>query len=788
MTLLRKCLRDLRQALWAWLAVACITALGVGIFFGFRSCYGILTGAHQAFLRQHRLPDLILSLEGIPPESLPRLLLDFPIQELSGRSRAKAQVHLEGQAPIEAHALGIPCPRRPVLADLRLVEGRWPSPAPAPELLLHPEFAHAHGLRPGHQLRLQIEGTSRSFAITGLAEDAEHVLLLPPSGGLAPDPERFGVVWMAEPNLAGWRGAPGTVNEVLLTLPGSASPEATQAGLERRLEPFGYLQGHGPRGWPAVQILEDKIQGLEGVSVAIPSLFLVLAAALLHLLLGRLVEDQRTTLGTLRAVGYTQAQITWHVLSFGWIAAGFGGLGGLLVGSSLQRAMLKEYAKAFSLPGLVPEFSAPLAAAALAVALGAGLLGAWGASWRAARLSPAESMRPRPPEVGRRNLLEALPFLWKALPFALQLPLRGIFRNPRRSLVSTLAVSFAASLVVSIMALLDASSFLVRHHFEELSHEDWRVQLLHPIPVLRGRELVEVPSRAQIEAQLEVGVELLFEGRRKKLSLTGISPQARLTTPLDARGQKVTIPPAGLVLARALAERLGVRAGDRIQVRPLEGSRKPFEETVTGVVDVYIGLSAWCQRESLARHLGSPGTANVFLLRGLAPGDSRKLSQTLETSPQILGALERTRALELFETRIADAQRGALRAITIMAWILALAVLINHLLVTFHERRRELATFRTLGFTEAQVARILFVEAGLLAGLGSLLGLLGGKVLLVGMALSLGTDLFRFPARQSLSSLVGACLTMLLASLAAALLTRWVLHRFAWLEALKIKE
>jgi len=427
-------------------------------------------------------------------------------------------------------------------------------------------------------------------------------------------------------------------------------------------------------------------------------------------------------------------------------------------------------------------------AVGVGLALLCGVTGSLFGAWRAARLHPAEAMRPAPPERAGRVLLERWPWLWARIPFRWKMTLRNIFRNPFRGAVSVFAAAVATALVVMTLCMTDSLDYLMRHQFERVSHEDITASLRDPRGVQGAEELRSLPEVALTEGHLAVPVTLTNGSRSKRTGITGLPETLRLHTPLDAEERPVAVPEGGLLLSAKLAELLDVRPGSRVRMRPLIGRRQEVETVVAGVVETYLGLSCYASIETLSRLLGEEPVANLLLLK-LQPGtDAGMVLPELKRRPGVVGLGERTRSLTQMEATFGESMGSMLAIMVFFAGTIAFGSVLNTALVSLGERQRDVATLRVLGYTYPQVAMVFSGESLLLNGIGILLGLAAGVGLTELITLAYNTELFRFPAVVPPMRLVQSALLMGAAVLAAQAIIFRMIARLDWLEVMKLRE
>ena len=790
-TILRSLLREVRLRLGPILVLVALGAVGSACLLGMLAVYFDLDASRARFYRDQRLADFNLALKRAPPQALEAAGRHPNVRHLEGRVRIEARIDLPGlPEPITSTALSLPRIRRPVLNDIRLVSGSWFQGARDDQTILNQAFAKAHDLRPGDYVDALILGRQQRLLVVGTAQAPEFVYVLPPAGGIVPDPGRTGVLYLPLDTLQDWAGLNGAYNE-FLGMARDPRPQVlrkTLKDLERELDPYGVTLTMTRDELPSVQFLANELDELEVSATIFPALCLGVVALVLHIVTGRLVTQQRTTIGTLRALGYSRAFVVRHFLGYGVLVGLGSALGGLALGYWLQVSMIALYHDYFELPDLVAGTYPKLLAVTLGVGLAFAVAGTVLAALRAAALPPAEAMRPPPPEKGGRIVLERLSLLWQVLPFPARLVLRSIFRNPFRSLVSILTSVASTALLVEALSMVAALQVMISHEFQRTSHQDLTIAFREPV----GREVVaevaHLPEVLLVEPQLGVSADFSNGPYEKRTGLTGLAEGNRLFTPLADDGSPIQVPAEGLVLARKLAEVLHVRPGDRVRLRPLMGTRRIQEAPVAAVVDTYMGLAAWCRLEYLSRLIGEEWAANSALVDLSTPRPTPRLLGLLAERPAVVGVEQRVRALERIRELLDQSFGTSLLILIFFSGLMAFGSVLNTAMVSLEERRREVGTLRVLGYTPAMVARIFAGETALLSLLGIAVGLVAGIGLVHLVVQAYSRELFRLPAVIPPEALFQAALVMLLFVGAAQLLVWRMVARLPWLEVFKVRE
>lgn len=789
--MLRKLVRDLLQRKGSLLVLVIIAAVGVSCYVGMAGVFRDMDGARAEYYRDYRLADFTVDLKRAPAWTV-SLVRSLPnVRAARGRVSLAVLLDVPGvQDPVSGRAISMPEKRDDVINGILLCSGTWFSGRSDREVIINDAFARENGLHPGSRLKVLLLDKQHELLVVGTAMSPEFVYVLPPGGGLAPDPKHFGILYLGEGFLRKSAGLEGAYNQVV-GLAHDSSPAAlrhTLALIEARLDAYGVTNTTPVQDQPSVRYLADELKGLKVTAATMPVIFLGVAALVLNVLMARMVVQHRTLIGMLRAIGYTPGFITRHYLSFGALVGMAGGVLGVIVGNRLQLGMGILYARYFALPSIEAHFYGDVVCVAVGTSLAFAVAGTLKGVHAAARLRPAEAMRPPPPEKGVRIFPERFVFLWRRLPFRWKMILRTVFRNPFRSSVSVFAAVVSTALIFAAFSNLDAMNYLIDYEFEKILHQDMTVAFRDPRGRRSAGEIAHLPTVSAVEPQLNVVCDLSNGSLRKRIGVTGIAPGNRLYTPLDGAGRPIVVPHAGIVLTKKLAEILKARPGDALRLRPLVGRRVEVTAPVVGVVDTFLGLSAYADIGYLSRLIGEEWSANTMLCSLFAGGRQAPLVRGLKERPAVVGIGRRPRLLAQIDEAFQQTMGVMIMVLILFAGLVAFGSVLNTALVSLSEREREVGTFRVLGYTPCEVLAVFAGESFLLNSLGVAAGMAAGVGLAKLLSTAYNTELYRFPAVFYPSRFaISAALMIAFITLAQLVIYR-VIQKLAWLEVLKYKE
>ncbi len=785
----RKLLRDTRLAAGRLLAIAGILAVGVACYIEMQSAYDNLTAARERFYAECRMADFSLELKKVPVAELAGLRQIAEIAELQPRIRFYATVDIEHKAELlNAQVLSLPDRRTSVLNDIRLRRGGYFTPQRDNEVIVIDSFARKHGLHPGGKIHLILNNTRQELFIVGTAISSEFVYLVGP-GSLVPDPEHFGVFYLKQSFAEEVFDFRGAANQVLgrLTSEARGRPDDVLRRAEVRLQPFGVVTTTPLRDQPSNRYLSEEINGLATFTTILPMIFLTVAAMVLNILMTRWTEQQRTLVGTLKAVGYSDLQVAAHFLKFGLLVGLAGGAAGSALGYGLAHWITGVYAQFYEFPALENRFYPGTTLVAVAASVACSVLGSLHGARQVLRLSPAEAMRPRPPLQGGAIFLERLHWLWRPLSFGWRMVLRDVTRQRVRTLAGMFAAAMGTCILVTGLNLNLALRHLIEFQFELVQRSDMDLVFKDE----RGREALDEarrwPGVDWAEPLLEVSCTFVNGPYAHRGAVQGLRPDARLTIPRDTHGRRVPIPSSGLAMTRMLAEKLHVGPGDWIEIRPTQGARRVQHVQVVHIVDGYIGLAVYADWHFLNRLVDEAAALNgVQLALDQRPENLRALHRHLKQLSGVQGISTRQDTIRNLNDTILKVQSIFIGILIGFAGVIFFGSVLNSSLINLAERQTEVATFRVLGYGPWEVGGLFLRESMVVNVLGMLLGCPLGFYLSRLMAAIYNTELVRIPiwfSPGATTILLGA----LFALMAHAVVQRSI-HRLDWLAALKVKE
>ena len=451
----RKVLRDLWRMRFQILAVALLIGCGVAVATMSFSAQAALSRAQRTFYAATRFADVFADAKRAP------VSLVADLSAIDGVTRADARLvgyglmNLPGLTrPATTRLIALPEDSGSALNRLSLVRGRLPDPGRLDEVVALATFLEAAHVRLGQRLTAVVGGREVAFTVVGAALSPEYIYVPSPESFM-PDDAHQAVFWAPRMAVEQATGTAGVFNSVSLGLASGASPEAVLREVDRALAPYGGRAALARKDQPSHAFLNAELKELSTSATILPPFFLIVAAALVHLTVVRMVEAEREQIGLLKAFGYSDAEAAAPYLklaaAIGLIGAGLGGLTGAWLGV----AIVDLYRDYFRFPVLDPGFHWPAFLAAAAIAVAAALGGSLVAVRRAAALSPAVAMQPPRPAAYRPSAIDRMLQRVK-VDQATRMILRHVERYPARAGLAVLGLAASLALLISSQFLFDS--------------------------------------------------------------------------------------------------------------------------------------------------------------------------------------------------------------------------------------------------------------------------------------------------------------------------------------------
>lgn len=786
----KKLFRAIREGWGQSLAVVLVVGSGIANYICLNSAYTDLSRTRDAYYRAQRLADTELIVERAPQASVFRLE-DLPgVREVRGRIVGECNVDLEGvDEPRTGRIVSMPPVPTPVMNDIVLRSGKYFDEGAQDQVILSEKFAEANRLTLGDRLDITVKSKRYSLRVVGTAISPEFVYLIRNVQELIPAPERFGVLWVPTAFAETAMDMKGSCNSFLGVLDEPQQATAVLDAAEKLMKPFGVHAKVTRNEMISNRFLKDELHGLSVSARVVPAIFMAIAALILFVLLNRMVRNERTQIGLMKAYGYSDFAVALHYVQYAGLLTLGGCVAGFLGGQLLARGLVEGlYAQFYVFPDLASRVYPEVLVRSTAIAGAAAIAGAVFAAAQAAAIQPADAMRPEPPRTAHRIFLEAVPGVWRRVSFLWKMILRNILRNRVRAAITSFGVAVSMALLLLGFFMIDALDYGLTFQFRRVQREDVRVSFVLEEGRRALHELAQLPGVRRAEPMLQYPFEVRAGWRRKELGIIGVPPGSEMQNLMDFQLRDIAVPEEGLVITEFLSKELGIVPGDVIQVKPLMGKvTREQPVIVSRISEQFLGNSGYMDLGALSRLLGEGEVLNAALLR-IEPEAAPAIKKALKDVPGIASVGFKEESFRSLRETIGNNIKVQNMMVLLFAGVIACSVIYNVTAVSLAERQRELASLRVLGLSTQEVGKIIYNENLVLSVLGVALGVPLGQWFCAWIVSAYSNELFRLPFVILPKSYALAAVMTLLFVIFANLLVRRRIRGLDLVEVLKERD
>ena len=544
-----------------------------------------------------------------------------------------------------------------------------------------------------------------------------------------------------------------------------------------------------------VSFIQDT-ESVANIGKVFPIVFFIVATLISLTSMTRMVEEQRTQIGTLKALGYHKIQIAAKYIIYASLACVLGGILGMSVGFVLiPKVIWMMYEMMYQIRDIVLSFDWYNGGMGL-ILMSLCMIGATiYAAWKELINTPATLMRPKAPKMGRRVLLERLTFIWKRLSFSQKVTIRNIFRYKKRVLMTIIGILGCTSLILAGFGLKDSISQIMPNQFEKVFSYDMQISLKSGLDQSQQEQIKQyIQSKEEVQKSIET---YMSSGTVKNGDL---EEDVQIIVPKEKNEikdmihlvditsrQQIDLPEDGVCLTDKAAQLLGVQEGDIITLVDADEEEKQVKISyiVENYVSHYIYLSSQVYEELYQKDYET----NVMLIQNkeLSTEQEDNLATDLIGQNEVATVSRISTMVKSMDDTLKSLNYVVLILI-ISAGLLAFVVLYNLSNVNISERIRELATIKVLGFYDKEVYSYVTRETVLLTLIGIALGLIGGYFLSYFIIDTCEINMLRFNKVVEPISYVYAALITIAFTVIVNIVTYFALKKIDMIESLKSVE
>lgn len=536
----------------------------------------------------------------------------------------------------------------------------------------------------------------------------------------------------------------------------------------------------------------DAITTITNISKLFPVIFYLVAVLISLTSMTRMIEEERTEIGTLKALGYTNGQIIIKYILYAFLACMIGGFLGMTVGFYLiPNIVWNIYSAIYTIPEFYTAYRLDIGLQGLIIAFlcicGATIV----VAIKELKNMPAVLMRPKAPKNGKKIWLERCTFFWKRLNFSKKVTTRNIFRYKKRAIMTVVGIAGCTGLMVTGFGLRDSVLDIPESQYGDIFTYDMSISLSNNAAMYEVENLVKTDENINGYSKV-CASSVKIKGSEANYDTAIFIPDSipdfeKMCNLKDVEThEKLNISNEGIIISDKIAEFVDAKVGDSVVL--IDNDNLEYSFKVTGIAENYVSNYIYMSKEFYEANVKSYKT-NMLLLdvKEISKDEKDNLSEKLLNINGVASVSMISDMMNAIKDMLGSLNYVVIILIVASA-LLAFVVLYNLANINIGERQREIATLKVLGFYDKEVDNYINKENLVFTAFGVIIGLVFGYFLTDMIVASVEIDKLRFIRRILPQSYVFAAVITTIFSLTVNYIIHFVLKKIDMIESLKSVE
>ena len=727
--LFRKMLRDYKANFGAFFSVFLLAALAMALFCTFEGHVLSQKVARENYHKECNLSDVWMYGEGFSDDELDT------VRNLDFVKDAQLRMSVTGSAPdCDGAQVDLYLERENLVDTPYYISGEPFDPTDTDGIWLANAFARLRNIKVGDDFTIEYNGITFTREVKGLVESAEYEFR-EADGDADVYLENIAIVYMSydafpirdyinhmvdkisDEKLA--KIMPYTQMIIVTTDGGGlAHEEALAESIDH-----DYSAIVDRKSIPGLARLDSELEQHQSFSYLFVIIFVGIAILVIATSMGRMVEQQRTQIGTMNALGLKRHKIMRHYISFSLVVSVVGVVIGLLVGTLWgSPAVIGMFANWYVVPGLHSVFH-PMYLIIAAGIVAVCVLASYISCRKLLRIKPAEALRPAAPKKGKKCIFERLPF-WKKLSFTSQYNLRDISRAKLRSFMCVIGTAVGMLLMIYAVGCNELLGSMIEINFNRVTVGEYQIKFSEDAKTETVDDMAEeLDGEMVMMNQVEVAKEKNAPSDKKKKETVTVLEGKNLYNILDLNNQVKKLTPGTIGISRKLAADLDVKEGDTIYWHLY--TKNTWYEAKVGTIYRSLESQGIAYLREDYEKTGAEYTPSFLMTDDKAAKDKADLDY-------VTGVNSKSEMQAAYESSM-EIMNMMVGMMAVFSILMIVVVLYNSGVLSFHERVKEFATLKVLGLRSSKIRRILSMQNLWLSIIGIIIGAPLGNVSLNAM-------------------------------------------------------
>jgi len=696
--LFRKMRRDLIKLFPQFIAVFLMAFIGVLLYTGVEGTWHGMSKGMEKYLNFTNISDAWVYSKNITQKEFEQIKSLKGVKDIDKSMVVTAQMYDEkSKEQLVIPDLRIMTINVDSMTKFELIKGSGFSDNMG--VWLDADFAKEHNLEVNDFLAVKVNQINANVKIIGLILHPEYIYYTTSNDEVMPDHFNHGYCLISESYAKKIFGGIA-FNKITLKIDNEINESLLKESVQEILKE-SYLGYVSQKDFQPLKAPKNKVAQIRKISIMFSSIFLLLALLTIQTTMRRLVENQRSQIGTLKALGFHDRIILLHYSLYGFIVTLVGSFLGLILGPRLlSPVFLDAQTKSYSIPNLKSEITLISFAVVAFVTISCTIATILSCRNRLNGM-PADTMRGSAPKSGKKMFIEGLPKVWSKISFDWKWSLRDIARNKIRTIMGMVGVVGCMVLIIASLGLQDSANNANLYLYGKQFTYDAKISLSSALAEKELDELKDLNNASDLQFIQENTIEFNYNGK-KSTGMIMILDEGNYVNIKNTHNKYIKLPDEGVILSHKMAVKLGVNKGDFIEIRHNQ-KKDSIGVLVVDVAKVPAPQGVILSKDAWEK-LGFNFIPTAIFTKNLVKqGVLNKLNQTTKVISLDLQLDSVKKLMNSFKMIFAMLIAAAV--------LLGVVILYNLGLLSYTERIREYATLKVLGFHQKEITLFAFRES-----------------------------------------------------------------------------
>jgi putative ABC transport system permease protein len=697
----------------SFLGAVLIIALGVFIYIAMSDVLYNLKDKIETYFGANHFAEVFATVRRLPEGKLRDLERIDGIATAFGRLTADARLLVAGQNNIVTLHL-LACDPKDALNQITSTPAT--ADMSADTLLLGNKMFSAYHYKLNDRLDVVIGDHTESFHLAGTANAPEYIYSMPPSGQ-TPDGEIYDIACMKKSRLEKLLNKKGIVNELGFTLKNGYTYADVKYQLEEKLTPYGLIAMNERKDQISVYMLNSEFSQLKASGTVLPFIFLLVSVFMLYIVLKKMVDQDRTLIGTMKAFGSSDRELILAYLKQSVLVGILGGVIAMFLAIPFSRFMFNMYVNYYNLPYTDFRYYYSTRMVGLAIAVGTSLTSTYWGVRDILKINPAEAMRSVAPTSGVKlklpRWIESRLNPWQ------KMSVRAIFRHVSRSLLIAFAVAFPFGMNAVLDSIDDVAEQMYYEQFTKVQTYDLKVTFSDYVEYFKALAAArQIEYAYDAEAVADFALNIRNKNLSKQASLTILNENSDTYRIMDIHDVYYEPRDDGLIVNSQLARKLKIRTGDTVEIFNVYLTQEAIRIPVVAVIDECFGGGCYLSMAAFDRYFETPRIANAIVFK-VAPGKLEAVKAKLNRTKNVASVTDTQRMLKNYR-ELMKSMLSMMQIFSFLSLLAGIILIYNISNISIRERKTEFGTLMILGATFKELCEMISFEQliNFIAGIG----------------------------------------------------------------------